>query len=595
MTPTLSPPRWRQAALAAAVLLGCSIPLSALADDRAEIERLRATTQALIDTLVGQGLLTRERADAIVRQAAAAAAPARPALPADWGSPPRGVAGPPAPGAAGAAGAVNGVIRVPYISDTLRAQLRDEIRYDVLSTAREEGWADPRQIPPWTKALKFSGDLRLRAQAERYAQPLYAVDPTTGLQLGDACAIVGGNLPARCYRRQTQSPAWAPDLSNTSTARDRLTLRARLGLSAKLSSDLSADLRLSTGSTSGPTSSSQTLGTHFNKGTLVIDRAFVRWEPRYDIRLLAGRMPNPFFSTDLTWTDDLSFDGIAAQGDVNLAPGTFAFANAGVFPLQEQSLDTRDKWLYAVQAGASWAFNDAGNLRVGLAVYDFARVEGVRETSLPPTGERAGTEPYLSTQYPATVRLKGNTLINLNDATSTAAPTWGLASKFRPINLTAQLDYRLFTFYQLGASLDWVRNTGFDLADIRQRAGTTALDDLAERTSGLQARLQYGTLALANAGDWRVSAAYRRFERDAWIDGFTDTTWHLGGTNYKGWQVGAQYAFDSKAVLGLRLTSSRNLDDGQRSVNTTTGAVESSYSNAPLKLDVLQFDLSTRF
>ena len=104
MTPTLSPPRWRQAALAAAVLLGCSIPLSALADDRAEIERLRATTQALIDTLVGQGLLTRERADAIVRQAAAAAAPARPALPADWGSPPRGVAGPPAPGAAGAAG-----------------------------------------------------------------------------------------------------------------------------------------------------------------------------------------------------------------------------------------------------------------------------------------------------------------------------------------------------------------------------------------------------------------------------------------------------------------------------------------------------------
>ena len=79
------------------------------------------------------------------------------------------------------------------------------------------------------------------------------------------------------------------------------------------------------------------------------------------------------------------------------------------------------------------------------------------------------------------------------------------------------------------------------------------------------------------------------------IDGFTDTTWHLGGTNYRGWQLVGQYAIDGRAVLGLRLTSSRNLDDGVRTVNATTGAVESSFSNAPLKIDVLQLDLDTRF
>ena len=90
-------------------------------------------------------------------------------------------------------------------------------------------------------------------------------------------------------------------------------------------------------------------------------------------------------------------------------------------------------------------------------------------------------------------------------------------------------------------------------------------------------------------------AALRRFERDAWVDAFTDTTWHLGGTNYKGWQIVGQYAMDNRAVLGLRLTSSRNLDDGARTSNATTGAVESSFSNAPLKIDVLQLDLSTRF
>ncbi len=257
-------PRWRRRALALSVALGCSAMLPAYADDRIELERLRATTQALIEALVSQGLLTRERADTIVRQAAAAAATA----------PAPGSA---TPGAARAAGtppdtvAAAKVIRVPYIPETLKAQLREEIRYDVLAIAREERWADPRQIPTWVQGIRLDGDLRLRAQAERFARPLYAFDPATGLQLGDACSIVGGNLPARCYRRQTDSPAWAPDIASATDNRDRLTLRARLGVNARVSSDISAGLRFSTGSTSGPTSSSQTLGTYFNKTGVVLD------------------------------------------------------------------------------------------------------------------------------------------------------------------------------------------------------------------------------------------------------------------------------------------------------------------------------------
>ncbi|GCL62919.1 putative porin [Pseudaquabacterium pictum] len=577
------PHRWRRHALA--LLLGCSALGAAQAadpaSDRAELERLRATTQALIETLVSQGLVTRERADAILRQAGASAAPAGPG----WGSP--------LPAASATAAAP--VVRVPYLSETQRAQLRDEIRNDVLATARSDGWADARQIPEWVRGIRFEGDLRLRAQSERYPEPAYALDATTGLLLGDACSIVAGNLPARCYRRQVSSPAWAPDIADTTNGRNRLTLRARLGLQARISGDFTGQLRLSTGSaTGGPSSSTQTLGNYFNKSSVVIDRALVQWEPRHDMRLQAGRIGNPFFSSDLTWPDDIGFDGVAAQGELTLAPGAFAFAHAGVFALQELSLD-RDRWLTGLQVGAQWAFNAHGTLRLGVAMYDFARVEGVRETNPPPGGERAGTEPYFSSQYPAGVRQKGNTLINLNDPASTAAPTWGLASKFRPINITAQLDYRLSDRLAMAWSLDWLRNTGFDLADIRRRAGTPAVDGLAEKTDGLQTRWQIGSPALNTAGQWRLSAALRRFERDAWLDAFTDTTWHLGGTNYKGWQLVGQYAIDSRAVLGLRLTSSRNLDDGVRTVNAANGAVESSFSNAPLKIDVLQLDLSTRF
>jgi hypothetical protein len=315
------------------------------------------------------------------------------------------------------------------------------------------------------------------------------------------------------------------------------------------------------------------------------------------MRVIAGRLANPFFGSDLLWPDDLSFDGIAIQGEHNVATGSYLFGTAGAFPLEEFNVDQRDKWLYALQVGGESAIGDHTLLRLGVASYHFVNVQGVRENDPPPTGARAGTVPYFTSQYPSNVRLKGNTLINLNDPSLTsagAAPTWGLASKFRPINLTAQLDYRLSDTLAAGWSLDWVRNTGFDLADIQRRAGTTGLDGLVEKTSGLQSRWQIGSPALNLPGQWRLSAAVRRFERDAWIDAFTDTTWHLGGTNYKGWQIVGQYAIDNRAVLGLRLTSSRNLDDGQRTVNLK-GETESGFSNAPLKIDVLQFDLSTRF
>jgi long-subunit fatty acid transport protein len=218
-------------------------------------------------------------------------------------------------------------------------------------------------------------------------------------------------------------------------------------------------------------------------------------------------------------------------------------------------------------------------------VYQFADVEGVCETQPAPTGALAGTTDYLSSQYPANLRLKGNTLINLNDPTSTAAPTWGLASKFRPLNLSTQVRTQLDETLGVGFSLDWVHNAAFDVTDIRRRAGTDAVLQLVERNTGLQMRVDFGRASVASAGDWQVFATWRRFERDAWIDGFTDTSWHGGGgTNYQGWQLGGLYAFDKRTSLGLRATTTRNLSDGQINL-----------SSAPLKVDVMQLDLSTRF
>lgn len=538
-----------------------ALPVAAQTSDKEEIARLRATTQALIDALVAQGLLTRDKAEAILKQAQASAAAPVPQVQAQ------------------ADGAKPNVLRIPYVPETVRRQMRDEIKAEVLAQAKGERWGQPGALPEWMDWVRVGGDLRVRAQSEFFDDQ---------------------NVPAEIFRAQTASPAWAPDLTNTTIDRQRMTLRARLEVEAKLSEQLQAGLRIATGSTgSSATSTSQTLGNDFNRYTLGLDRAYIRWQaPLLSHRVSAdfGRMPNPFYSTDLAWAEDLGFDGVAATLKHAFTPQRSLFATAGVFPLEELTLSTQDKWLLGAQLGGETDLARGVQLKLGLAAYDFRHMEGRRETTPPPSGPRNGAAPYFTSQYAAGLRLKGNTLIHLNDPTSTAAPTWGLASRFRPVNLTLGLRLDGVLPVPADVTLDWIKNTGFDLKDITTRAGVQ-MPEVREKTMAVQGRLLVGAARLTQRGDWQAHAAFRLVQRDAWIDGFTDTTWHLGGTNYKGWSLGGGYALDRNFSLAARWTSTRNLDDGVRflAVPGDPSSLSGNLSSAPLRIEVFQLDLSARF
>lgn len=534
-------------------------PALAQNTDKEELARLRATTQALIDALVAQGLLTRDKAEAILKRARATAATPAPQPQADAAAPK--------------------VLRIPYVPETVRQQMREEIKAEVLAQARTERWGQPDALPEWMGRIKIAGDLRVRGQSE---------------------FLDKDNVPAEAYRAQSASPAWSPDLANTNTDRQRLTLRGRLEIEARLGEQVLAGLRLATGSTgSSATSTSQTLGNDFNRYTLGLDRAYIRWQPDVLGKGLSadfGRMPNPFYSTDLAWPDDLAFDGVAARLSHAFTPQRSLFAAAGVFPLEELNLSTRDKWLLGAQIGGEIDLARGVQFKLGLAAYDFRHMAGQRESAPAPSGPRSGTTNYFASQYASGLRLKGNTLINLNDPTSTAAPTWGLASKFRPVNLTLGLRLDGVLPVPVDFTLDLIHNTGFDLKDIEARAGVP-LADLREKTNAAQARIQAGTTQLARRGDWQAFAAWRLVQRDAWVDGFTDTTWHLGGTNYKGWSLGSNVGLDKNFWLGARWTSTRNLDDGVRflAVPGDPASLSGNLSSAPLKIDVFQLDLNARF
>ena len=545
------------------MLLVCAVaPLCAQADEKAELEALRATTLGLIKALVDQGLLTRERADVLLKQASkeGAKAAASGGAPPAWGDPP--VAG-------------KAVVRVPYLSETAKLEIESKVRDDVIARAKTEGWATPNTIPEWVNRIKVEGDVRVRYQGDFF-------DPD--------------NVPATVYNSQTDTPAWWPDAKNTTVNRHRLALRARWGLTSQVNAQVRAAMRISTGTPNGAVSStSATMGNYSSKPTIALDRAFMRYEPSKNLSLDAGRFDSPFVKTDLTWADDLMFDGLALTARAEPKPGSSVFAVAGAFPLKEFENSTQDKWLFGAQMGARLKITDGTQLSLALASYNFANLEGVREQGPRPNP----TAPYLQSEYASQIRQKGNTLININmpgavdDKGNALAPTWGLASKFRPLVLTGvvQIDEQLP--FKIHLSCEYVKNLGFNYDDIVSRANVSGLN-LQRKTTALQGRVDLFKGDLSKPGDWAAWGAMRRLEKDAWVDAFTDSSWHLGGTNYKGWALGGSYAIAPNAWLGFRWQNTRNLENGERTVNAD-GTQLDQLSSAPFKVEVIQLEINTRF
>ena len=78
-------------------------------------------------------------------------------------------------------------------------------------------------------------------------------------------------------------------------------------------------------------------------------------------------------------------------------------------------------------------------------------------------------------------------------------------------------------------------------------------------------------------GFWRAFVGYRYFESDAVLFFFNDSDFGLGGTNMKGYTIGAALALSPKVRVGLRWMSATQI------------------AGPPLKSDVVQFDLNAKF
>jgi hypothetical protein len=81
------------------------------------------------------------------------------------------------------------------------------------------------------------------------------------------------------------------------------------------------------------------------------------------------------------------------------------------------------------------------------------------------------------------------------------------------------------------------------------------------------ARLVVGMPGMLLRDDWQLSVAYRYLEADAVVDAYTDSDFHMGGTNNKGIILGAQYGLGRNTWLSARWLSSNEISGPPLSVN----------------------------
>ena len=549
----------------------------------------------LVRLLVAQKVLSADKGAALMAQAQAEANAARQAAATQLAA-----AAPVQPTAADLPPPASGTVRVAYIPELVRDQLKQELRNEVMAQAKEEGWAAKgAAAPDWTRRIALSGDIRFRSESAFYS------GSNSNRIFNFAAMNQSGpfNVAGIIF----------PFLNTTEDKPNQFRVRARLGIAAKVADGVDAGFQLATGDDNSPISTNSTLTGGLAKRNIWLQQAWLRLKPREWGSLTVGRMPNPFMSTDLVFDDDLAFDGVAAEIsarqlfgygiDVKLRGGAFPldFGDANYLSSQTAKLHYPQKYLFSVQGELDARLN--GNLaaRFGAAYHHFSNVQG--QLSDPCFTGDGQVDCSTDGSRPFFLR-KGNTLsyvrqlASSNGAPLTSLPQYfGLTFNYHLLNLNSVLSYDLDNGRKVELSGDYVLNVGLRHSDIcrngvfgepfnnggSEGGSASICDTTGPHTRwvgsryGWQAMLRVGDPQPMKWGQWQVEAGYRRIGTDAVLDSLSDSDFHLGGTNAKGYIVGVKAGIFNNVALGARWLSADQI------------------SGDPLAIDVLQVDLNARF
>lgn len=466
-----------------------------------------------------------------------------------------------------------GTLRVTHVPESVRediaTKVRDDVKKDVaaevIAKAKTEGWGIAGAQPDWLRALKISGDFRLRVQQD-----------TFGSDNADLSVIDYQIVNEKGSRTKAAEKAYI----NTTEDRLRVRNRLRLQLDAKINDAIDFRTRLATGNALDPVSTNQTLGNYGEKQAIALDQAFAVgnfFERQLEIK--AGRMPSPFLATDLVWDTDLAFEGLSSAWTVNplkaSESGVSGTMLAGVFPVQEVELSPQDKWLYSLEGRINWQQHNGNRLQAAVGYYAFDNI----------SGQKNSLDSKLSDFSAPKNMQRGNSVFNVRNSSvpSSADELFALASDFNNLDFTLVYDITTASERHLVLTADYVTNLGYDTDIVGSNLGQA---NYAKEVDGYKFETQWGIPKPAKRGDWNVAFAYRHLERDAVLDAFTDSDFLLGGTDNKGYVVSGEYALLNQTTVKFSFLSAA-------SINPVTDPKTNKLTD--FDSDTIQLDLNLKF
>ena len=401
-------------------------------------------------------------------------------------------------------------------------------------------------------AIKFSGDLRLRAES------FFGL--SNSLTNGDNPAVLGNEL----------SP------------RHRMRLRARLQLRGSVNDEFDWGLRFTTGSVAENISTNQTLTDFFNRKPFALDQAFVSYKPKRvaGLRLQGGKFEPPWTSTEMTIDNDVMVEGfnesytrafkksklkyltfVAWQLPFLERNSAFVRNSNGTVNIDQSRRGGRDLALYGGQLRAR--FEPSANVALSLSASDlyFSGTQFISPVQvfggqlllpLTFTIPASGTTPAqtITTQVSISrdLLVAGNGNLGLTNASNNAINRDGrLASGYNLVDLLARLDLTHSERWPVTVLLNFVTNTqAHDVVT----AGPGGADLIIPNNEnhGFWGEFQVGSTKAK--GDTQFGYTFMRIQKDAVLTpfNFSDVTQQ---SDVRGHRFQFAYAADPRVTLAV--------------------------------------------
>lgn len=461
----------------------------------------------------------------------------------------------------------------------LTSQEGEEVRAELSKEAATQNSAAKLKLSNSVKELKLYGDLRLRYQ---YDSKDFQSDP---------------------FPVGARGSGFDDDRSPSGSQRSRWRFRLRLNADFKLAENIFGGVELQTGIASD--GSNETFQDGFRDYPIFISRAYLGWSPTEWLTFTAGKVPNPFYTTELVWDADINPTGITEQiafhklwsgqeisgggkavkpaqspWELTLIAGQFIFDDnfegGGRDPGAIDNDETTDAYLFETQLVASYRF--ANDVKVTLApawlVYNGATAVGLDNTN----------------SFQDRVDANGNWVVsgatrNLN----LLLLPGDVAFKVAGIKTRLLWDFsyniegrkRAENIYRLASVAPTKRGARPDPDDLIKNH--KASDDYAFLVG-----LQFGENK--KQGDWSLLATYRRTGIAAVDPNLNDSDFADAELNTQGFKFGLAYSLTDFAVLGVTYQYAWQIRDIQGGEATGGNGIADAND-----VQILQVDLNVKF